>query len=108
AAAVLGAAFRRATRLVLVFFAPVLVLAPIFRLLFGTDFFFRGRCGAVLLLAFFRLGFCLRLEIMDRCRHAIKDREGRDEPGHEDRYQPRVASASQPKTPNTRGFRSRL
>ena len=63
-AAVFGAALRRASRLVPVFFDPLLAFDPLLLLLFGADFFFRGGCRAVLPLAFFRLGFCLRLEIM--------------------------------------------
>jgi hypothetical protein len=68
-AAVFGAALRRAVRLGAVRLGPAFLVRPfafdpLLLLLFGADFFFRGGCRAGLPLAFFRLGFCLRLEIM--------------------------------------------
>jgi hypothetical protein len=68
-AAAFGGALRGAVRLVAVrlgpaFLVPLFAFDPILLPLFGADFFFREGCRAVLPLAFFRLGFCLRLEIM--------------------------------------------
>ena len=54
----------RAVRLGPAFLVPLFAFDPILLPLFSADFFFRGGCRAVLPLAFFRLGFCLRLEIM--------------------------------------------
>jgi hypothetical protein len=63
-AAAFGGALRGAGRLGPAFLVPLFAFDPILLPLFGADFFFRGGCRAVLPLAFFRLGFCLRLEIM--------------------------------------------
>ena len=63
-AAFVGATVLRAVRLGPAFLVPLFAFDPILLPLFSADFFFRGGCRAVLPLAFFRLGFCLRLEIM--------------------------------------------
>jgi hypothetical protein len=63
-AAAFGGALRGAVRFGPAFLVPLFAFDPLLLLLFGADFFFRGGCRADLPLAFFRLGFCLRLEIM--------------------------------------------
>jgi hypothetical protein len=63
-AAAFGGALRGAVRLGPAFLVPLFAFDPILLPLFSADFFFRGGGRAVLPLAFFRLGFCLRLEIM--------------------------------------------
>jgi hypothetical protein len=63
-AAFVGATVLRAVRLGPAFLVPLFAFDPILLPLFSADFFFRGGGRAVLPLAFFRLGFCLRLEIM--------------------------------------------
>jgi hypothetical protein len=63
-ASFVGATVLRAVRLGPAFLVPLFAFDPILLPLFSADFFFRGGGRAVLPLAFFRLGFCLRLEIM--------------------------------------------